>query len=134
VICLIAFVAYAICLYFVTILGLGYAIHPLLGSRWPLVVFSIILRWIPFAIYIWIRHRPNNISRSRRGCAAALAVAAISFSYFLMCLTGDGLSHFAHDFLECTMDLWPSIVMLLTVTSRNSRFQNSLRNAPTPIA
>jgi len=128
--CLIALGAYSVCLCFVTVLGLGYAFHPLLGSPW-LTVVSIFLRWVPVALYFYLRHRAVFISSFRRGCTVALALASISLSYFLLCFSANGLSHFGHDFLECTMDMWPAIVMLFTVTRRSLRFPNSLSNAAT---
>ena len=132
--CLIAMGAYAFFLFCWTLLGLGYAFETWLGLPWQPIIISIFLRWVPAAIYFYLRHRPGYISRSRRVCAVALSVASISTSYFLICFSADALSKFAQDFLECTIDMWPAIVMLLTVTSRSTRFPNSLRNVATPIA
>ena len=131
--CLIALVAYAICLYFAMFLLLGHAFHPLIDRHWPLIV-SILLRWIPVMTFVWLWYRPVYVSRRRRGCAVLLAAASISLSYFLICFAADGLFRFGHGFLEGTMDLWPAIVMLLTVKSRSARFPNSLPNVDTPIA
>ncbi|NDA67875.1 MAG: hypothetical protein EBY09_14740 [Verrucomicrobia bacterium] len=119
--CLIAITAYAVCLCFTTLLLLSYAFHPLVGRPWLLIV-SILLRWIPAAVYFWLRHRPTYITRSRRGLAVALAVTSISISYFLISFSAGALSSSVEDFLECTYDLWPCILALLTVTRRSARF------------
>ena len=133
-VCLIALGAYAVCLYFYTVQVLGYAFDLLLGYPWRPLTVSILLRWVPVALFFYLWRRPIYISPCRRGGAVALAVASISLSYFVSCFVGDALSHFAHFFLDCTIDLWPAIVMLLAVPSRSTRFPNSLRNAATPIA
>jgi hypothetical protein len=132
ILCFIALLAYAICLYFSTLLLLSYAFHPLLDLHWPLLS-SILLRWIPIVIFVRLWRGSAYVSRYRRSGAMALSVTSISLSYFLIAFAGHQLSRFVHDFLECTMDLWPAIVMILTVKSRSTRFQNS-PGVATPIA
>ena len=134
-VCSIAIAAYAIWLWFATLMFLGYAFHPLAERHWPLFIsITILLRWIPAVIFFWLWHRPIYVSPRRRGYGVVLAVASISVSYFLTCFATDGLSRFAHGFIEGTIDLWPAIVMLLTVKSRSAGSANSLRNVDTPIA
>lgn len=131
---LIALGAYGVCLYLCTVLGLGYAFEPLIGRPWQFAIPSISLRWVPVALYFWLRHRAVSISGPRRGLAVALAVAAISSSYFLICFAADQLQFFVHDYLEDTQDVWPAIVMLLTVTREGARSTNSLPDAADPVA
>jgi hypothetical protein len=133
VLCLISLAAYAVILCFGTLLLLGYAFHPLWERPWP-VMLSIALRWLPVAIFVWLWRRPIHISRFRRGCAITLGVASICLSYFVICLSADRISDFTHRFFEGTLDLWPCILMLLTVTSRSARVPSTLSNTTTPIA
>ena len=135
VLCVISLGAYVFILCFATLLLWSYAIHPLAERHWAIFIpFIISLRWFPVFIFFWLSYRSVYVSRRRRGCAVLLAVISISFSYFLACLATDRISDFTHRFLEGTMDLWPCILMLLTVTSRRARVPTTLSHATTPIA
>lgn len=133
-VCLIALGAYSVCLYLCTVLGLGYTFEPLIGRPWQFAIPSISLRWVPLIIYFWLRHRAVTISALRRSMAVALAVISISLSYFLISFGAGALHFFVHGFLECTMDMWPAIVMLLAVTRKGARSTNSLPDAADPVA
>ena len=134
-VCLAALGTYAVCLLLCTLFFLGYSFEPLLGYPWRILIPSLLLRWIPVATFFRLWYRPVRISGPLRGCAVALSVVCVSLSYFLSGIAGHASrSELMHGFLEGTIDMWPAMVMLLTVKNRNSRLSGSLRDGVTQSA
>jgi hypothetical protein len=132
--CFVTLITYSGFLCLETLVLLSYSPNPLIGEPWCSFSGGVFLRWIPIAIYLWLRRCPVYISRLRRFCALVLAVASISLSSFLLCLSADQASRFAEGFFETALDIWPATVLLLTVTSRIISIQNFHSNVTTPIA
>lgn len=117
VLCLGSLGVYAFLLYYYNSYLMGYAFHPQLEPRWPALV-SIALRWFPVVILVWMRRRPVDLSRSARLVSAALGIVAIASSFFLVCFSAGKVAGFTEYFFQSTLDLWPWIVLVLTVKSR----------------
>ena len=119
---LLALATYGFLLLFATLLFLGFAFNPLISNPWTCVA-AILARWVPVSIYVWLWRRPARVSLALRGMALAVAILSISLSFFFACVGAEDtfskiLSEFRRSYWECTLDLWPCIVMLLCVTSR----------------
>lgn len=112
--------AYVFLLYYYNTYLLGYAFHPQLEPRWPALV-SVALRWVPVVILVWMWQRPVDLYRFGRVVAVAIGIVAIASSFFLVCFSAGKVAGFSRYFFESTLDLWPWIVLVLTVKSRSRR-------------
>ena len=109
--------AYAFLLYYYNTYLMGYVFHAQLEPRWPALV-SIALRWVPVVMLVWMRRHPVDLSRSGRVVAVAIGIVAIASSFFLVCFSAGKVAGFTEYFFQSTLDLWPWMVLVLTVKSR----------------